>query len=164
VDEFFIQRAHAYAVQWHLQLAEPLGSGVHGIIFVADNKSKSGKTALKVHREREPYLRERGVYERLAQAGIDEICGFNVPQFVRADDESQIIEMTTVRRPFVLDFAGAYLDRPPDFSEEVMADWESEKLEQFGLRWSAVQSVLYELKRLGIHMVDVSPSNIAFAP
>jgi hypothetical protein len=30
--------------------------------------------------------------------------------------------MTIVTRPDVLDFAGAYLDMPPEFSEEVMTD------------------------------------------
>jgi hypothetical protein len=31
---------------------------------VAENKSEGGRTAVKVHRESEPYLRERAVYER----------------------------------------------------------------------------------------------------
>jgi hypothetical protein len=59
-----------------------------GIIFVAEDKSKAGKTALKVHRSVEPYLREREVYERLRDAGVSEILGFNVPQLIRFDDES----------------------------------------------------------------------------
>ena len=39
-----IQNALAYANRHELQLAERLGFGVHGIIFVAENKSKGGKT------------------------------------------------------------------------------------------------------------------------
>ena len=67
-------------------------------------------------------------------------------------------------RPFLLDFAGAYLHDPPEFSEEIWAEWESEKQEQFDKRWPQVQSAFLEkLKEMGIHaMVDVSPSNIAF--
>ncbi len=57
-------------------------------------------------------------------------------------------------RPFVLDFAGAYLDRPPEFSEEVMADWRAEKQEQFGPRWPEVESILRYLQILGVHVVE----------
>lgn len=84
MEDVFIQNALAYAAQHQLELAERLGFGIHGIIFVADNKSEGGRTAVKVHRETEPYLRERAVYERLQQAGVTEILGFNVPQFIRA--------------------------------------------------------------------------------
>ncbi len=119
MDDVFIQNAPTYATQRQLELAERLGSGIHGIIFVAGNKSEGGRTAVKVHRESEPYLRERAVYERLKRAGITEIPGCNVPQFIRADDNLCVIEMSIVTRPFVLDFAGAYLDAPPDFSDEI---------------------------------------------
>jgi hypothetical protein len=73
-----------------------------------------------------------------------------------------IIEMTIVTRPFVLDFAGAYLDNPPEFSAAVWTEWAIEKQEQFGDRWPQVQGVLAALEEMDIHMVDVSPSNIAF--
>ena len=156
-----MQNAQAYAARHRLLLAERLGFGIHGIIHVAENKSRGGKTAVKAHREREPYLRERDAYERLQAAGVTDILGFNVPQLIRADDELHIIEMTIVTRPFVLDFAGAYLDQPPKFAEEIWAAWESEKREQFDLRWPTVRRVLDALEELDIYMVDVSPSNIA---
>jgi hypothetical protein len=41
-----------------------------------------------------------------------------------------VIEMTIVSRPFVLDFAGAYLDSPPEFSAEIWSEWEAEKRDQ----------------------------------
>jgi hypothetical protein len=162
MEDVFIQNAAAYASQHQLELAERLGFGIHGIIFVAVSKSESGRIAIKVHRESEPYLRERAVYERLEQAGITEILGFYVPQFIQADDNLLVIEMSIVKRPFVLDFAGAYLDAPPDFSDEIWAEWESEKREQFNIRWPKVKAVLAALEALDIHMIDVSPSNIAF--
>jgi hypothetical protein len=108
------------------------------------------------------YLRERAVYERLRQVGVAKILGFNVPRFIRADDDLRIIEMTVVTRPFVLDFAGAYLDAPPEFSDEIWAEWETGKREQFDQRWSEVQAVLAALEEWDLYMVDVSPSNIAF--
>jgi hypothetical protein len=78
--------------------------------------------------------------------------------------EPWIIEMTMVSKPYVLDFAGAYLDWEPDFSEEVMADWQADKQEQFGEQWPEVLAILAHLKNYGIHMEDVSPSNICLVP
>src|SRR5438445_8821620 len=98
MEEILIQNPQIFSSQHQLQLAERLGFGIHGIIFVAEDKSKAGKTALKVHRSVEPYLREREVYERLRDAGVSEILGFNVPQLIRFDDELRIIEMSIVAR------------------------------------------------------------------
>ena len=162
MDEVFIQNAVAYASRHRLQLAERLGFGIHGIIYVAEDKSSGGKTAIKAHRELEPFRRESSVYARLHEAHVSEILGFNVPQFIRADDALRVIEMTIVARPFALDFAGAYLDARPDFPDETWAEWEAQKRDQFDVRWPKVRAVLSALEELGIHMVDVSPSNIAF--
>src|SRR5258708_5250046 len=155
MEELLIQNARTYAAQHQLCLAERLGFGIHGIVFVAENKTKAGKTAIKVHRAAEPFRRERAVYERLQEAGVSEILGFNVPQLIRVNDGLLVVEMTVVARPFVLDFAGAYLDTPPDFPEETWAEWETEKREQFDARWPPVQAVLGELETLDIHMLLV---------
>jgi hypothetical protein len=71
--------------------------------------------------------------------------------------------MEVVTRPFVLDFAGAYLDKPPDFPQEVLEEWLVEKQEQFGRRWPKVERILWVMEGYGVYMVDVSPNNIAFA-
>ena len=68
------------------------------------------------------------------------------------------IEMTIVMPPFVVDFASASLDVSIEFSEEIWADWERTKQEQFGLQWETVQAILIELS----HMLDPSSSNIRF--
>ncbi len=162
MEEVLIQNAHAYAAQHRLQLAERLGFGIHGIILVAEDNSKGGKTAIKAHRSAEPYFRECAVYGRLKEARVAELLGFHVPQLIRTDDTLRVIEMTIVTRPFVLDFAGAWLDTPPAFPDETWAEWEAEKQEQFDDRWASVQAVLGALEDMDIHMVDVSPSNIAF--
>jgi serine kinase of HPr protein (carbohydrate metabolism regulator) len=163
MEQALIQNARDYASQHQLHLAERLGFGVHGIIFVAGDNSKVGKTAVKAHRSPEAYRRERAAYERLRAARVSEILGFHVPQLIRFNDELRVIEMSIVARPFVLDFAGAYLDAPPEFPEEKWAEWEAEKREQFEARWPKVRAVLAALEALDIYMVDVSPSNIAFA-
>lgn len=162
MEQISVQNALTYAERHRLQLAERLGFGIHGTVFVAENNSNPGKTAVKAHYSLESYVRERDVYRRLKQVGITDIEGFNVPQFIRGDDGLRVIEMTIVMRPFVLDFAGAYLDVPPEFSEEIWTAWETEKQEQFEDRWTIVRGVLAALEELDIHMVDVSPSNIAF--
>lgn len=162
MDKSLVQNAQVYASRHQLQLAERLGFGIHGIIFVAEDNSKGGKTAVKTHRSIAPYWRERDVYARLRAAGVSEILGFNIPQMICFDDELRIIEMSVVARPFVLDFAGAYLDGTPEFPEEAWIEWETEKREQFEARWPKVQAILAALEELGIHMVNVSPSNIAF--
>jgi len=161
-DELLIENAHAYALKHLLHLTERLGFGIHGIVFSAQNKSHFGRSVLKAHREMEPFLRELSIYERLMAEDIGEILGFSIPDLLRADDDLRIIEMSLVARPFVLDFAGAYLGRPPEFSEEIWAEWEAEKREMFGLRWPTVEKVLAALRKLDIYMVDISPSNIAF--
>ena len=81
---------------------------------------------------------------------------------IHLDDALRVIEMTIVTRPFVLDFAGAYLDGPPAFPEHIWTEWEAEKQDQLEERWPMVQRVLARLEEHDIHMVDVSPSNIAF--
>ena len=73
-----------------------------------------------------------------------------------------VLEMTVVKRPFVLDFAGAFLDDGPDFSDEVLADWRAEKQEQFGARWPEVQAVLRIIEGYGVFMLDVNPGNVSF--
>ena len=118
------------------------------------------KRLLKSIGREDPYRRELSVYERLRQNGLTEILGFNVPQLIGADDDLRVIEMSIVTRPFVLDFAGAYISAPPTFSDEIWAEWEAEKRDQFGIHWPKVQAVREALEEMDIYMVDVSPSNI----
>ena len=77
--------------------------------------------------------------------------------------EFRAIEMTIVRKPFLLDFADALLDRDPDFSEDVLRQWEDEKAEIFGEKWTEVTQVIGALRGFGIHLLDINPGNIRFA-
>ena len=162
MDELLTQHAQAYASRHNLRLAERLGHGIHGIVYAAERNAEPGNVAIKVHRSRDVHERERDVYLRLKEAGVDEILGFNVPKLIGSDDELLVIEMSIVSRPFVLDFAGAYLDQAPKFSDEIWSEWENEKRDQFESHWPKVQAVRNALEALDIYMVDVSPSNIAF--
>lgn len=88
------------------------------------------------------------------------MCGCAVPRLVEYDDQLFVIEMTIVKPPFVLDFASAYLDQPPDFSSEVVDEWKREKDEQFEKQWPDVQLILFELEKIGVYLRDVHPGNI----
>ena len=101
-----------YASHYALQVSELLGSGIHGIVCVLESNTDPGRRALKVHRDSDAYQREKIVYLRLRANRVDRILGLNVPVLLRFDDAFMAIEMTIVTPPFVLDFAGAYLDPP----------------------------------------------------
>ena len=137
-----VVRAEEYARRKGLVLANRLGFGVHGSVFAAENQSDGKRTAVKALERERFYLRERNVYLRLMENSVTYVRGAAVPELIGHDDQLWVIEMTIVSRPFVLDFAGAYLDEPPDYSEEVMAEWRAEKEEQFGSDWPAVQAIL----------------------
>src|SRR4051812_31455496 len=112
--------AQRYASRYRLAIRETLGSGIHGAVHVVQAQTAPGGTALKVFLAGEFYAREHSIYTRLAEAGVRHVLGFAVPQMLRADDELLGLEMTIVERPFVLDFAGAYLDNDaPQFDDSV---------------------------------------------
>lgn len=162
MDEELLEKARAFAKARGAEIGEGLGFGIHGIVVVLKSEQEVASTALKIHHSEEPYRREREAYERLKGAGIARVLGFHVPQLLSYDNELLALEMTIVMPPFVLDYAGAFLDEPPEFSEEVWADWREKNEEQFGGDWSKAQAILAELAELGIHMLDPSPSNIRF--
>lgn len=157
-----VQRAHEYCRIHALAIRRQLGFGVHGIVFAAESQNDSGRSAIKAHEHEADYRRERDAYLRLQEHEVKTIRGCAVPEVLRYDDTLWILEMTVVTRPFVLDFAGAYLDFGPEFSDEVLADWNAEKEEQFDRHWPEVQAILRELEgRYGIFLIDVTPNNIA---
>jgi len=163
MKDIALTHAAAYTAKHQLRLVERLGFGIHGTVHVAEHEGNQDQSAIKALNSAEFYLRERTAYERLHDAGISEVLGFHVPQLIRTDDDLWVIEMTIVTRPFVLDFAGTHLDRRPEFSDEIWADWQSQKREQFGAHWRTVERVISAFEELGIYLMDVTPNNIAFA-
>jgi hypothetical protein len=161
-----IERGELYCKHRNLilQRDEKLGAGVHGSVFACRHQSEIvGRNAVKIHEYRPAYFRERDVYLRLRDFEIRLVCGHAVPQLVDFDDELLVIQMSVVVRPFLLDFGGAYLDRAPEFSAEVIEDWEQAKSEQFGAHWSKAKHILSTLiQEFGIYVVDVNPGNIGF--
>ena len=162
MDEDLESLAQQYALKRNVMLGERLGFGIHGIVFAAQDKAKPGFFAVKFHCERRAFELEYRVYQRLHEEQTTRILGFNVPQLLRIDEEFRAIEMTVVRSPFLLDFADARLDEPPDFSEDVLRQWEEDRAEIFGERWPEVTRVLAALQVVGIYLLDINPRNISF--
>ena len=162
MDEDIIEKAEAYAARRERRLAGRLGFGIHGIVFALEGNVHPGVSALKVHRSDEPYVRERDIYRRLAENGVTAVCGFRVPCLIDCDDALPALEMTMVKPPFVLDFAGAWLDWSPTFSDEVWEERAAKWAGEFGEDWPMAQAILAELEEFGIYMLDPSPSNIRF--
>ncbi len=120
-------------------------------------------TVIKAFERVERREREVAVYQRITERRVRNIRGHAVPGIRRSDRSNLVIEMTLVHRPFLLDFASAQLDVPPEFPPEVLETWEIEKAEQFGSNWRAAKSVLAALEgRCGVYMLDVHPGNIGF--
>lgn len=139
------------------RIESQLGYGYDGIVWTTDRKS-----ALKGLRYQKLYERERDVYLRLFNSGIFEVGGCRIPRLIDYEDRLWVVEMEIVAPPFVLDFAGAYLDDRPNFPADVMRDWRREKSAQFGDDWPRVQSIMAELAGHGVHLADVKPGNITF--
>jgi hypothetical protein len=155
-----IQRAKEYAKRRKLSIETQLGGGIQGAVFQTDDGN-----AIKALIRHEFYVRERDIYRRLRERGIESVAGFNVPRLLDFHDELLVIEMQIVTPPFVLDFAGAYLDSQPSYANDpdVMGPWEEDKVEQFGKRWPTVKRVMYAFRAHGIYLSDIKPGNIEFA-
>ncbi|HLQ43681.1 MAG TPA: hypothetical protein VK137_03045 [Planctomycetaceae bacterium] len=158
------ERLAEYLRRYQATLGDGLGFGVHGSVFVVQRQREDGlvRSAVKFHEHWEPYCHERDVYLRLRDVGVFEVCGHAVPELLHYDDELWVLEMTIVKRPFVLDFGGAYLDRRPDYPKSVMRRWRAEKRWQFGANWPKAQVILFALEQHGIYVADVNPGNIGF--
>ncbi|TXT22209.1 MAG: hypothetical protein FD138_3634 [Planctomycetota bacterium] len=121
MDDPLLEKAEAFAGKHQIEVGRKLGFGWDGTVY-----STSRQSAIKVFRHERLFQRERDVYQRLAERHVVRILGFDVPQLVSFDNDLWVVEMTIVSPPFVLDFAGAYLDQKPDYPPEVLADWMEE--------------------------------------
>lgn len=156
-----LPEAKAYESLRGLELTGALGDGVDGNVWSVRSKGKRIPWAMKMQRRTDDYERERDCYARLAEHGINKIAGFNIPVCRRTDDVWKVIEMSIVTPPFIVDFAGAYLDECPNFSEEVWQERFSTWEENYGEQWPPVHTALCALKRIGIHYLDVHHHNIS---
>lgn len=136
-------------------LQQFLGGGYDGSVFATDRRS-----AINVLLRRELYECERDVYLRLQQLHVVEVAGCAVPELLRFDDELWMVKMSIVSAPYVLDFAGARLNRPQDYPPEILREWKREKRSQFGSDWKYIPRIVVGFEKLGIYLADLSPRNI----
>ncbi|HJQ78765.1 MAG TPA: hypothetical protein VJ828_02365 [Lacipirellulaceae bacterium] len=135
-----------------------LGAGTDGEVWRSTRPS-----AIKVVVSAKNYQDELESYRRLKAAGIHRLCGFDIPRLFGWDDALQVIEMSIVQPPYLLDFGKVYFDGPPtdvyDSAQLKMA--EAEAKANFGSNWPAVSRLLYALQeKVGIWYVDPKPANI----
>ena len=148
-------RARQYAEKWNLLIEERLGFGSDGTVWRTHEK-----TAIKVFEKREVYLHELAVYRRLHKHKIRRIGTYSIPQLEQWDDDLMVIEMTVVERPYVLDFGKVWLDKAPDYSPEVMADFFVKQKDLWGQYWPEIRKIWGMLKSIGIYHMDPKPGNI----
>lgn len=110
------------------------------------------------------YWNERDCYLRLQEYAVASIEGLKVPRLLGYHDDLLVIEIGIVSPPCILDFAKVRIDRPPDFSEEVMRDSDEKGQFEFGENWQRVQAVLETLESFQIYYLDPRPGNIMFGP
>jgi serine/threonine protein kinase len=156
------QNLVAYEAKHALQHQSCLGAGTQGSVFLFNDPATNKLVAVKFHDRKVSFNREVNVYLRLRELGVDEVCGHAVPSLLGFDDDLMAIEMEIVSPPFCLDFGGAYLDRPPDYSPEVWRDWEEMKSMAFEDNWPKVKKILRAFEYYDIYIADVNPGNIKF--
>jgi hypothetical protein len=150
-------RLSRFAAKIGKTLTEQLGWGGEGLVYATDTK-----TAIKSYRHAGLYENERNVYFRLRERDITFVLQFSVPRLVGHDDELLTVEMSIVSPPFILDFAGAYLDKEPPFDREQMEEWAADKSDLFGRRWPEVRRAYYSFQSFGIYLNDLKPGNVSF--
>lgn len=152
---------HSYAARYDVEFIDLLGSGKDGQVL-----RTSDRRAVKFFGEESSYRRELRAYQILRARDIQQIREFQVPQFIRHDDDLQAVEMTIVDAPYILDFAAAYMPQEYErfeFSAEVLEETEARWSENFGERWPAARDIVAEFRRLtGLILLDLSLNNIRF--
>ncbi len=121
-------------------------------------------TAIKVFKYENGYYNERDTYLRLQEWGVvQRVDDFWIPQIVGYSDELWVVEMDLMQNPpYIIDFAKVRLDRPPDFSAEVVAETERLWADRFEHHWPEVQRLLETLESYQIYYLDAQRGNITF--
>jgi hypothetical protein len=155
------KRAAEYAALSKITLdwESPLGSGTDGAVW-----KSNVKTAVKVLERERGYYNERDAYLRLEEFGFTEqIDGFWLPKLVAYCDRLWTIEMDFITKaPYILDFAKVRIDRPPDFSEEILEYHDKKHQELFRHHWPEVQRLMASLESIGIYYLDPQLDNVKF--
>jgi hypothetical protein len=141
-----------------ITLTGDIGNGTDGLVL-----DSYIDTAIKAFFREQAYRNERDSYLRLREFGVlDRIDNFNIPKLLSFDDALFIVEMDIVKPPYIIDFGKVRIDRPPDFSDEVLREHKHECREMFGHHYEEVRELLATLESYQIYYLDPRPSNIMF--
>lgn len=132
-----------------------LGWGIGGWVYLSPN----AQTAIKVHRRIEGYRTEIQAYRLLSKHRLTNLHGLNIPKPRGKSDQLMTFHMDVVTAPYLLDFAGVRFT-PPDFSADVMRDWQIGIANFFGPNAHVAYAVYDALRRLGMWYLDFRPSNL----
>jgi hypothetical protein len=154
-DQRAIEFARLSKIELDLEIL--VGSGTDGIVWKSNRR-----TAVKALFREPGYWNERDCYFRLNEYGVDAIDGLQVPELISYHDDLLVVEIGIVSPPCILDFDKVRIDRPPDFSEEVMRDCAEKGQFEFGEKWPRVQAILETLESFQIYYLDPRPGNIMF--
>jgi hypothetical protein len=147
VPPALLARVEQYCRRQNLSNPQLVGQGKDGSVWQVDRPS-----AVKIHAHYSSYAPEVQAYIRLTERGLEKIAGFTVPSLIDFDDELLAIEMTIVRPPYLLDFASARLDSPPDLIEDEGHTLADLVVERFGDRAPDIFHLQQQLALLaGIH-------------
>jgi hypothetical protein len=84
-------------------------------------------------------------------------------KLIAYSDHLWTVEMDFITRaPYILDFAKVRIDRPPDFSVEVLEYRENKHRDMFLHHWPQVRRLLGSLESIGIYYLDPQLDNIKF--
>lgn len=150
-----LSRAAMYAKTKGLTIESDLGAGMDGVVLMTETP-----TAIKSFIRPELYRQERDVYLRFREKGFVKANDFHVPRLIEFDDVLMVVEMTVVTAPYIVDFAGARLDCPHSFPEEVMEVWYQAKKEEFESDWPTVKRAMWKFESIGVYLNDVAPRNV----
>jgi hypothetical protein len=159
IPPILIERRDAYCRRHHIAASDLLGQGKDGCVW-----KNNRHNAVKIHGYVESYTPECDAYIRLRERNIVWIAGFRLPRLIDFDDELLAIEMSVVTPPYLLDFASATLDSPPDLIEDEGHTLADLVFERFGERAAEIFYLRQQLEQhAGIYLIDIHPHNIKFS-
>lgn len=156
-----LERAQKYADANGTRIVRivEFGHGMDGSVWVSDRDS-----AIKAIRNQKNFADELESYRRLKLSATRELCGFAVPWLIGFDDHLQVVEMSIVQKPYLLDFGKVYFDGDEHraFDERELAnDRAAARTRYTSAEWSRVAILLHTLEaKYGIYYVDARPVNI----
>jgi hypothetical protein len=134
-----------------------LGWGLDGVVYA----HPSVANAVKIHKNPESFEKELAAYQRLYSNRVDKLGDFAVPTLMTYSRKLGVLEISIVKKPFLLDFAAATVDKPNDFTPDAMSDWWDRVRDDFGDDFETARDVFWSLKRLhGIYYWDLKPRNL----